>query len=433
VGGPNIPPPGHGLVAECVANAPGGPIHVLLTDREAEHIPGCNMAFRRAALEAVGGCDPNFRVAGDDVDLCWRLQDRGWTLGFHPGAVVWHRRRGSIAAYWRQQRGYGRAEAMLERKWPERYNGSGHVGWRGRLYGPGGLGPFCRWGARVYHGTWGSAPFQSLYAPPTSTVGSLLASPEWYLVLAVTGALALLGLDWPPLALAALLFVAGLVAVLARVLHGAARARFDPGASAAGELARRAVTAWLHLLQPLARLRGRLGYGLTPWRRRGTLSLAPPWPWRTALWRERWVSPSATLEQLSRGLSAAGATVRAGGDFDGWDLEARVGTLGAAGLLATIEEHGAGRQLVRVRAWPRARAGWLGLGIGLALLAAGAAVGGAAWAAALLAATALAVTGRIALDCASALHVVRAALQPADVPVPVARPGEADTTSERAA
>ena len=28
---------------------PGGPTHVLLSDREAEHIPGCNMAFRREA------------------------------------------------------------------------------------------------------------------------------------------------------------------------------------------------------------------------------------------------------------------------------------------------------------------------------------------------------------------------------------------------
>src|SRR5438552_1816150 len=43
VGGPNIAPPGDGPIAECVARAPGGPVHVLITDREAEHIPGCNM------------------------------------------------------------------------------------------------------------------------------------------------------------------------------------------------------------------------------------------------------------------------------------------------------------------------------------------------------------------------------------------------------
>ena len=40
--------PATATIAECVANAPGGPIHVLLSDEIAEHIPGCNMAFREA-------------------------------------------------------------------------------------------------------------------------------------------------------------------------------------------------------------------------------------------------------------------------------------------------------------------------------------------------------------------------------------------------
>src|SRR5262249_38300953 len=47
VGGPNLPVPGDGLIAEAVANAPGGPVHVLLSDREAEHLPGCNLAVRK--------------------------------------------------------------------------------------------------------------------------------------------------------------------------------------------------------------------------------------------------------------------------------------------------------------------------------------------------------------------------------------------------
>ena len=36
---------------------------------------------------------PQFRRAGDDVDVCWRLQARGWTLGFSAAAMVWHHRR----------------------------------------------------------------------------------------------------------------------------------------------------------------------------------------------------------------------------------------------------------------------------------------------------------------------------------------------------
>ena len=115
VGGPNIPFPSDGPIASCVASSPGGPTHVLLSDTEAEHIPGCNMAFRKSWLEAIGGFDPQFRVAGDDVDLCWRLRQGGGKLGFSPAAMVWHHYRGSVKAYWKQQKGYGRLRPCSKR------------------------------------------------------------------------------------------------------------------------------------------------------------------------------------------------------------------------------------------------------------------------------------------------------------------------------
>src|SRR5205823_3215760 len=65
VGGPNLPPPGDGPIADCVASAPGGPSHVLLSDTIAEHLPGCNIAIRRACLLEIDGFDPRFRAAGD--------------------------------------------------------------------------------------------------------------------------------------------------------------------------------------------------------------------------------------------------------------------------------------------------------------------------------------------------------------------------------
>src|SRR5262249_17401124 len=46
IGGPNLVPQGDGFIADAVAHAPGGPVHVLLSDDIAEHIPGCNMAYR---------------------------------------------------------------------------------------------------------------------------------------------------------------------------------------------------------------------------------------------------------------------------------------------------------------------------------------------------------------------------------------------------
>ena len=202
VGGPNLPPAGDGLVAECVANAPGGPVHVLLSDTEAEHIPGCNMAFRRTQLEAVGGFDPLFRAAGDDVDACWRLQRAGMTLGFSPAALVWHHRRNSVRAYYRQQQGYGKAEALLERKWQEKYNELGHLHWAGRVYGRGVPQLLSLQRARVYQGTWGCAPFQSIYQPSPGTLMSLSLMPEWYLLVALLALFSLLGLLWTPMLLA---------------------------------------------------------------------------------------------------------------------------------------------------------------------------------------------------------------------------------------
>src|SRR5947199_216722 len=137
VGGPNLPPPNDGWRADAIANAPGGPNPVLISDTIAEHIPGCNMAFWKDALEAIGGFDPRFRSAGDDVDVCWRLRDRGGVIGYSPGAVVWHHRRRSFRRFWRQQVGYGKAEALLERKWPSRYSPIGQLSWLGRIYGKG--------------------------------------------------------------------------------------------------------------------------------------------------------------------------------------------------------------------------------------------------------------------------------------------------------
>lgn len=403
VGGPNVPPPDAPLVADCVGNAPGGPVHVLLSDREAEHIPGCNMAFRRSALEALGGFDARFRVAGDDVDLCWRLQDRGWTLGFSPGAMVWHHRRRTVRGYWRQQVGYGRAEAMLERKWPDRYNGGGHVQWAGRIYGDGLLQPLLPPPGRIYGGVWGMAPFQLLYRPAPGMLRSLPLMPEWYLGVALLAALSLAGLLWRPLLAALPLAGLAVLAQLGQALRGGMRARFRRPMPPTAVAARRALTAMLHLLQPLARLRGRLSYGITPWRRRGVRGLVLPGPRMLSSWSEGWRDPADRLRALDAALRDERAVVGHGGDTDLWDLEVRDGTLGCVRVRMAVEEHGAGRQLVRLRAWPLPSPLVLALALGLLLLGAAAAVDGAWTAAAVLALAAGAILLRVSNDCAAAL------------------------------
>src|SRR5204862_476525 len=142
------------------ARAPGGPTHVLLDDRVAEHVPGCNMAFRRDALLAIDGFNPIYLRAGDDVDVCWRLQARGWKIGFAPAALVWHHHRTSVNTYWKQQIGYGEGETWLMAHHPDKFL-DGRMLWRGRIYSP---LPFVRslWSTRVNAGVWGTAACPSV-------------------------------------------------------------------------------------------------------------------------------------------------------------------------------------------------------------------------------------------------------------------------------
>ena len=367
VGGPNLAPP-DGVVADAVANAPGGPNHVLVSDTVAEHIPGCNMVFWRDGLASIGAFDPQFIAAGDDVDVCWRVQARGWTIGFAPAAVVWHRRRGTVRGYLRQQRGYGKAEALLERKWPEKYNLVGHATWAGRLYGSGARdGLRRRW--RVYYGTWGLGGFQRVYRPPPVQLAWLPLMPEWMLVLAALAAVSLLGLLVTPFLLAVPAFVLATGAMVVESVLAARRSPFRPTLSRRELAKRRTLTAVLHVLQPVARLAGRFDHGLTPWRLRRSAGLALPAPRVRTVWSEHWLVPEGRLAIAEEALRADGELVAVGGDFDRWDIHVSGTAFGSARLLAAVEEHGAGRQLLRYRLWPRVTVPVL-VGLALAVLGA---------------------------------------------------------------
>ena len=409
VGGPNLPPDDDGAIAQCVAASPGGPVHVLLTDDEAEHIPGCNMAFRADALRAIAGFDPRFRAAGDDVDVCWRLQDAGWTLGFSPAALVWHHRRNSVLAYWRQQRGYGRAEALLEGKWPHRYNTVGHVTWGGRIYGRG-LTLSLRRDAHVYHGTWGTAPFQSLYEREPGTLTSLPLMPEWFLLTAVLAGLTALGVLWRPLLLALPLLIAAVGAVVAQAVRSARR--HFPARAAHGRLLRmRALTAALHVLQPLARLRGRLTNGLTPWRNHRHAGFRAPRRRSGWAWSKTWTAPEERLRAVERQVAACSATVRRGGNFDRWDLDLHGGMFGGARTLMAVEELGGGAQLVRYRSWPVVRAVPALFALAAAAGATVAGLGGAEIAAVLAGMIALGIALLAFVESGAACGVMASALE----------------------
>ena len=411
VGGPNIAPPGDGSIADCVANAPGGPTHVLISDEIAEHIPGCNKAFRKEALEAIGGFDPRYRAAGDDVDLCWRLQANGGVIGFNPAAVVWHHCRNSVKDYWKQQLGYGKAEALLEQKWPEKYNSIGHLQWEGRIYSKRLTQSVSLAKSRIYQGVWGSALFQSLYERVPGTLLSLPLMPEWYLMIAFMTLLSFIGIWWPPLQLAVPILGIGVVLPIIQAVRSAKRASFPTPSSSRWEPVKKQIlTACLHLIQPVARLTGRIRFGLTPWRYRGLSRFIFPWSRVVNVWSETWKAPESRLGALEKELKKENTPVFRGDDFNEWDLEIRGGLCGSVRTLMAIEEHGDGKQMIRFRAWPKC----CPVVTGITLLFAGLTVWAAAdqaWAAvALLSVVTGTLIVRLVSECATAtaslLHAI---------------------------
>ena len=266
VGGPNLCPPGDGFTAHCVDQSPGNPTCVLVDNEHAEHIPGCNMAYRKEAFHAVGLFDAQHRAAGDDVDLCWRLLVAHRKIVYHPSAVVWHHRRQTIGGYLRQQKGYGVAEAHLQRRYPGRFNFFGYPVWAGGVYDSvhshlrqQGL-PFV-FRPRVYRGFFCEAQFQALYQPFLTWWFQIFSTAEWFVLTACmffTGLLAL----WigPGLVATAMFGLVGLMSLLtagASLLAGwrAVQVKRWRGVKLWGGLA---LVSLLHILQPVARAFGRL-------------------------------------------------------------------------------------------------------------------------------------------------------------------------------
>ena len=307
VGGPNVPPADDGLGAERVARAPGGPVHVLTGDDRAEHIPGCNMAFWRSVLFEVGGFDPIYTSAGDDVDLCWKVLDRGWDIGFHPAALVWHHRRGNTRTYLRQQRGYGRAEALVEARHPDRFGPLGSARWRGHIYSS--MTPSSG-GDRIYRGLYGVAAYQSIYQGASHTIDVVhQVGVVPALALMVTAPLGAIHFTWAiPALIASIVLVALWMIDTTRVVA--------PRHLRSGRLRFRASTALLHLVQPVARTWGRRRHRSSARRDRPmtvTLPERVPSSNRTALVypedRPREEFAIAVIDCLrSRGLSAWSAT-----------------------------------------------------------------------------------------------------------------------------
>ncbi|MBX7207579.1 MAG: glycosyltransferase [Verrucomicrobiaceae bacterium] len=344
-GGPNVPPPPRNRTEVAVADAPGAPTHVLLSDEEAEHLPGCNLSVRKDALLRIGGFREEFTTAGDDVDICWRLRAAGGKLRFVPAAMVWHHRRATVCAYLRQQRGYGAAEALLMKHHPSRFGPLGGARWRGAIYGDG-LGLREPSAGSVYHGPFGFAPFQAIY--PQGIVA-------WWDLFA--------GLLW--LALAALALVLRIPSLACALLAGSIwaawmRGRRGLSAGTSRDVTVRMLLGCLCWLQPVvrewARLRGMIRLHARPsWHPSLPEIIIPRRPRKfsrrvasTAFWSETGSGREALLDSLRALLREKKTAFR---EDDGWhefDIEMLPGAIITWAFISVSEYHGDGRQLIRM-------------------------------------------------------------------------------------
>jgi hypothetical protein len=101
-----------------------------------------------------------------------------------------------------------------------------------------------------------------------------------------------------------------------------------------------------------------------------------------------------------------------GGSHDRWDLEVRGGIMGACRLRMVIEEHGAGRQLVRIRCWPRCSRGAIVLTALFATGGIGAALEQALAASAVLGVVVILLLLRMFQECGIAMSAVIQGVQP---------------------
>jgi len=345
MGGPNLIPDEGSWVADCVGLSPGGPTHVMINDREAEHVPGCNMAFYTWAAKEVNGFDPQYRAAGDDVDFIWRLQHRGHSIGFSPAALVWHYRRNTVKAYLKQQRGYGTAEALLKYKHPDHFNSLGASHWRGKIYGGETIG--VRTGGDViYHGVFGTGLFQTIYRRPASMLAAMLMSIEWHLL---TAFVFVLGLAFWPLLMVGLgmFFLPIVLAIVAAIQSPMPKHK---------HILTRPLIAYLHWRQPIARGWARYSVRLKNKIMKGDASgysRTQPLPF-DADDRETlcyWSSNEdriRLLQQITGEVQKAGWRMRVDSGWNNWDLEI-YGSRYTKVRITSASEHHQNGLLTRVR------------------------------------------------------------------------------------
>ena len=67
------------------------------TVAEIDWTTGAAMCVRRETYEACGGLDAAFFAHMEEIDLCWRMRNKGWRLACVPQSVVYHLGGGALS------------------------------------------------------------------------------------------------------------------------------------------------------------------------------------------------------------------------------------------------------------------------------------------------------------------------------------------------
>jgi len=80
------------------------------------HPAGCNMAFRRKAVEEVGFFDEQIQYGFDEVEFADRICRAGYTMVLDPEVSVWHKHRSTFGEFLKQNFQYGKGSGIVFKK-----------------------------------------------------------------------------------------------------------------------------------------------------------------------------------------------------------------------------------------------------------------------------------------------------------------------------
>ena len=80
------------LLYKVFKNLPQTPVEppLLKKREECDWVFGACMLIRKRVFESVGMFDPDFFMYGEEMDLCYRIRNKGWRIVFEPEAEILH-------------------------------------------------------------------------------------------------------------------------------------------------------------------------------------------------------------------------------------------------------------------------------------------------------------------------------------------------------